>query len=222
MNLRGKRTLFLSQINAKHDERHCVKTPKLNYLSDYTNLFKNIRMCSRVADSKGHTDGDGRIYISYRAPLQAGEDPNELCKCMRTFILQGDWWVGAKHLCYVECDTVTLLLIGTPDKVFINAQPVYQGKDPIDGIIEMYETYSNIQLWHNNCMAKAGITKDGRKSVVWTCTYKGSNLPPLDVLCDYMYASICKGSGKDILGKSVTHACRLQGDNFYFDLVDNP
>lgn len=233
--------LFFTQTSADNDSKSCVKTPRINYLSDYTNVYKNHRMCLRVAHSKGITDNDGRIYISYRAPLKKEEDPSksnksakfrkkyfnlilkldELCKCIRTFILQGDWWIGAKHLCYVECDTVTLLLIGTPEKRFINAKPVHQGKEPIDGIIDFFGVYANAQVWNDNCSAKPGITKDGRKNVLWTCEYKGFNLPPQDGLCDYMYAYINGDVGNDILGKSATHTCRVEGDKFYLHLVAN-
>lgn len=67
--------LLISQTRADKDSKACVKTTRINYLSDYTNLYKNIRMCLRVANSKGITDNDGRIYISYRALLKSGEDP---------------------------------------------------------------------------------------------------------------------------------------------------
>lgn len=140
---------------------------------------------------------------------------------MRTHLLQGDWWIGAKNLCYVECDTVTLLLIGTPEKRFINAKPVYKGKDPIDGIIEVYEIYSNAQVWDDKCLAKGGISKDGRKSIVWTCEYSGSNLPPQDVLCNYIYTYINGGDGNDIIGNTATHTCSVKGDKFYLNLVAN-
>lgn len=71
--------LFLSQSSAAgSNSKSCVNTPRINYLSDYTNLYTNIRMCLRVAKSKGITDNDGRIYISYRAPLKKGEDPGKL------------------------------------------------------------------------------------------------------------------------------------------------
>lgn len=140
---------------------------------------------------------------------------------MRTFILQGDWWIGAKHLCYVECDTVTLLLIGTPEQRFVNAAPVYQEKDPIDGIVDFFGNYSNAQVWNDNCLARPGITNDGRKNVIWICKYTGANLPPPNVLCDYIFAYINGGAGNDILGKSATHTCRVKGDKFYLGLVAN-
>lgn len=66
--------LFTQTIIADNEGKSCVKTPKINFLSDYTNLFKNTRMCDRVAISKAITDDEGRIYISYRAPLKNGED----------------------------------------------------------------------------------------------------------------------------------------------------
>lgn len=229
--------ICLSQITADDDEdkESCVKTSKINYLSAYTNLYKHIRMCNRVAYSKSMTDSDGRIYLSYRGPLEKGEDPSklisyffnilsmnsqildELCDCIRTYIMQGDWWHGAKNLCYVECDTVTLLLIGTPEKRFINAEPFYE--NPIDGIIDIFEIYSNTQVWEDNCLAKPGISRDGRKTVVWTCKYRGPNLPPKDVLCNYIYAYINGGTGKDILGDTATHSCSIKGDKFYLNLV---
>lgn len=54
----------------------CPRTPLLNYLGDYTNLWKNIRLCDRVADSKSTIDRDGRLYLSYRAPLRRGDNPS--------------------------------------------------------------------------------------------------------------------------------------------------
>ncbi|XP_037045257.1 uncharacterized protein LOC119080792 [Bradysia coprophila] len=183
--------------------------------------MKSLRMCNRVAKSKGITDDEGRIYLSYRVPLNTDEDPNDLCQCIRSFVLQGDWWLGVKHFCYVECDTVTLMLIGTPDKEFIDAVPVYQDKDPIDVLSQFYGIYSNTQVWKDNCSAKPGVSQDGLKNIVWTCEYSGSNLPPPDVLCDYMITSINGSFDNSLLNKSVTHSCTVKGEKFYFNLVAN-
>lgn len=69
--------LLFSTTKAADDGQSCVKTPKLNYLSDYTDLMRNMRMCNRVAKSKSITDDEGRIYLSYRVPLNADEDPSK-------------------------------------------------------------------------------------------------------------------------------------------------
>lgn len=70
--------ILLFSINTSAvDNKFCVKTPKLNYLSDYTKLIKNMRMCNRVANTKSIVDDEGRIYLSYRIPLNKGEDPSK-------------------------------------------------------------------------------------------------------------------------------------------------
>lgn len=64
--------------------------------------------------------------------------------------MQGVWTDGAKSLCYVECNTITLLLIGSTHAEFVGQKPVYEGKKPIDSLIEVFEIYSNAPVWDEN------------------------------------------------------------------------
>lgn len=67
---------FLRQTTGYGYDEHrvCLATPKLNYLGDYTNVWKTVRLCHRVADSKSIMDEDGRLYISYTVPIGKGEN----------------------------------------------------------------------------------------------------------------------------------------------------
>lgn len=56
------------------DAPECPKTPTLNNLADYTNLWRNVRMCFREAESKAIMDSDGRLYLTYRSPIREAED----------------------------------------------------------------------------------------------------------------------------------------------------
>lgn len=65
---------FFHGATAYYDHRICPTTPKLNYLGDYTNVWKSVRLCYRVADSKSIMDEDGTLYLSYRVPIGKGEN----------------------------------------------------------------------------------------------------------------------------------------------------
>lgn len=60
------------------EHRVCLATPKLNFLADYTNVWKSVRLCHRVADSKSIMDDDGRLYLSYTVPIGKGENFGKL------------------------------------------------------------------------------------------------------------------------------------------------
>lgn len=112
------------------------------------------------------------------------------------------------------------MIIGTPDKTFINATPVYKGRAPIDGIIDVFQIYSNAQVWSDRCLAKFGINEAGYKHILWTCDYSGYGLSQKDELCDYIYDYVNGGSGGyNILGDTVTHQCTVVGNKFYIDVV---
>lgn len=61
----------------RRGDRTCRKTPMLNYLGDYINVWKKVKLCRRVADVKSIIDQYGRLYISHRVPLDKAE---VLCK----------------------------------------------------------------------------------------------------------------------------------------------
>lgn len=142
----------------------------------------------------------------------------DLCKCMKKFLMQGPWSKGAKSVCYTECNTLTLLIIGSQHSEFIGRKPFYQGKKPIDSLIEVYEIYGNAQVWDGECFAKVGVNDKGFKRVLWTCKYSGNNLPRPDKLCDSIYDYINGGDG-NILDNSVTRKCDVKGDKFFLEVV---
>lgn len=111
------------------------------------------------------------------------------------------------------------MLIGTPEKKFTHAEPVYVDKEPINALSEFYGIYSNTQIWKDNCSAKPETSQDGSTNVVWTCDYSGSNLPPPDVLCEYMYNGVCGSFENRALSKYLSHSCTVKGDKFYFNVA---
>lgn len=114
---------------------------------------------------------------------------------------------------------MTLMLIGTPEKEFVYAEPVYKDKEPIDALSEFYGIYSNAQIWKDNCSASPIISEDGLTNVLWTCEYSGLNLPPPDVLCDYVFRSINGSFKNDLISKYLTHSCSVKGDKFYLNVA---
>lgn len=139
-----------------------------------------------------------------------------MCDCLTASNFPSKFTNGAKHFCFVECGTVTQILIGGQDPNYDPKKP-HTIKSPIRFMGELINNFPKSDVGGANCVFTTGLNSSGFYYILTECDFFG-NAAEFGRECKTIYDNL---NPKQFLDKTTTHSCNRKGNKLYLNIVAN-